>query len=45
MASEMADTMALIADRKNCSAIMDNDTRFGNRLDARHSHLSDKILI
>lgn len=36
-ASEMADTMALIADRTNLPVIMDADTGFGNALNARRT--------
>jgi 2-methylisocitrate lyase-like PEP mutase family enzyme len=36
-ASEMADTMALIADRSDLPVIMDADTGFGNALNARRT--------
>jgi 2-methylisocitrate lyase-like PEP mutase family enzyme len=36
-ASEMADTMALIADRTDLPVIMDGDTGFGNALNARRT--------
>ncbi|AXI49103.1 carboxyvinyl-carboxyphosphonate phosphorylmutase (plasmid) [Sulfitobacter sp. SK012] len=39
-ASEMADTMALIADRTDLPVIMDADTGFGNALNARRTMLS-----
>jgi 2-methylisocitrate lyase-like PEP mutase family enzyme len=39
-ASEMADTMALIADRTNLPVIMDADTGFGNALNARRTILT-----
>lgn len=39
-ASEMADTMALIADRTDLPVIMDADTGFGNALNARRTILT-----
>lgn len=39
-ASEMADTMALIADRSDLPVIMDADTGFGNALNARRTMLA-----
>ncbi|KIN71041.1 isocitrate lyase/PEP mutase family protein [Sulfitobacter guttiformis] len=39
-ASEMADTMALIADRSDLPVIMDADTGFGNALNARRTMVS-----
>ncbi|MDC0135986.1 isocitrate lyase/phosphoenolpyruvate mutase family protein [Sulfitobacter sp.] len=39
-ASEMADTMALIADRTDLPVIMDADTGFGNALNARRTMVS-----
>jgi len=39
-ASEMADTMALIADRTDLPVIMDADTGFGNALNARRTMIS-----
>lgn len=39
-ASEMADTMALIADRSDLPVIMDADTGFGNALNARRTMLT-----
>lgn len=39
-ASEMADTMALIADRTDRPVIMDADTGFGNALNARRTMVS-----